>query len=258
MQVVGIKFKNDGMIYNFSSEIPLKINDKVIVETERGYQLGIVANDNVEKTNSLKLKPVESIATEKDYDKYLKNIADAKKIYKDTKEIINQMKLNMNLIDVTYSLDRKLLLFNFISDERVDFRELVKTLASIYHTRIEMHQVGVRDKAKYIGGIGLCGRSLCCSSNINNISSVNINMVKNQNIALNPTKINGACGRLLCCFNYENDIYEENRKQLPKIGEKVNYKEKDCEVVELDVLNKKYKIKTDDNTFEEVTINDSL
>ena len=256
MQVVGIKFKNDGMIYNFSSEIQLKNGDRVIVETERGYQLGVVAIENVKTSKTANLKPVESVATDKDYDKYLKNVADAKKILNDTKKMIKDMNLNMNLIDASYSLDRKLLLFNFISDERVDFRELVKSLAAIYHTRIELHQVGVRDKAKYTGGIGLCGRELCCTSNVNNISSVNINMVKNQNIALNPTKINGACGRLLCCFNYENDIYEENRKCLPKIGEKIEYKGSKCEVVELDILNKKYRIKTGETTFEEVKVDD--
>lgn len=256
MQIVGVKFKNDGMTYNFSSEIELKIGDRVIVETERGYQLGIVAKDDVQGAKINKLKPIESIATEKEYDKYLKNLADAKKVLEDTKKLIKEMDINMNLIDASFSLDRKLLLFNFISDERVDFRELVRTLASIYHMRIELHQVGVRDKAKFIGGIGLCGREQCCSSNINSVSSVNISMVKNQNIALNPTKINGACGRLLCCFNYENETYEENREKLPKIGEKIDYKGKSCEVVELDVLRKKYKIKTSENTYEEVTIDD--
>ena len=258
MQVVGIKFKNEGIIYNFSSEIPLKKGDKVIVETERGYQLGIVETENVKNTKITKLKSVESIATESDYERYLKNLADAKKALNETKKIVKNMHLNMNLIDASFSLDKKMLLINFISDERIDFRELVRTLASIYHTRIELHQVGVRDKAKYVGGIGMCGRELCCTSSACNISTVNINMVKNQNIALNPTKINGACGRLLCCFNYENEIYEENRNKLPKIGEKVSYKGTPCEVVELDVLNLKYLVKTGENTFEEVAIDDRI
>ena len=256
MQIVGIKFKNDGMIYNFSSEMSLKLGDKVIVETERGYQLGVVANDDVKIHKNAKLKQVESVATESDYNNYLKNISDAKKVLEETKKLVKEMNLNMNLIDASYSLDKKMLLFNFISDERVDFRELVKALAAIYHTRIELHQVGVRDKAKHIGGIGLCGREQCCSSNINNITSVNINMVKNQNITLNPTKINGACGRLLCCFNYENNIYEDYRKKLPKLGEKIKYKGTYCEVVELDILGQKYKLKTGENTFEEVSLND--
>lgn len=259
MKIVGIKFKQDGMIYNFQTALDLHKNDKVIVETERGLQLGFVENDNVKEENtnkSLKLKNVDSLATEKDYDTYLKNLKDAKKALIDTREEIKKQNLNMNLIDAMYSLDKKLLLFNFISEERVDFRELVKVLASKYHTRIELHQVGVRDKAKEIGGVGLCGRTLCCASGVNNLCSVNINMVKNQNIALNPTKINGACGRLLCCFNYENDVYEEYRSKLPKIGEKVNHNGHLCEVVELDILNKKYRVKTGEDNYEEVSIDD--
>ena len=256
MQIVGIKFKKDGVIYNFSSEINLKKDDKVVVETERGWQLGVVANDNIENKNFKNLKPVERIATDEDYDTFLKNIKDAEDALIETRKIIKKLNLNMTLIDASYSLDRKQLLFNFVSDERVDFRELVKILASTYHTRIELHQVGVRDKAKYTGGIGLCGRELCCSSCLNNINAVNINMVKNQGIALNPTKINGACGRLLCCFNYENETYEENRNILPKIGEKIKYKGKNCEVVELNILKKSYKVKIDDNNIEEIKVND--
>lgn len=258
MQVVGVKFKNDGIIYNFSSDISIKNGDKVIVETERGYQLGIVENENAKNAKLTKLKAVEALATESDYEKYLKNLADAQKALTETKKIIKNMNLNMNLIDASFSLDKKMLLFNFISDERVDFRELVRTLASIYHTRIELHQVGVRDKAKYIGGIGMCGRELCCTSSTSNISTVNINMVKNQNIALNPTKINGACGRLLCCFNYENEIYEDNRQKLPKIGQIITYKGSACEVVDLDILKMKYKVKTGENTFEEVELDDRV
>jgi len=254
MQIVGIKLKKDGMIYNFSSQIPLKKGDKVVVETERGHQLGIVEKDNVQLTSDTELKEVENIASEKDYEIYLNNLKDAQDALIETKKEVKKLKLNMNIIDAQYSLDRKQLLFNFISDERVDFRDLVKILASKYHTRIELHQVGVRDKAKTIGGIGMCGRMLCCSSCLNTLNTVNINMVKNQNIALNPAKINGACGRLLCCFNYENDMYEENREQLPKIGEKVNYKNKNCEVVDLNILEKKYKVKVDNNSVEEVSI----
>ena len=256
MQVVGIKFKEDGKVYNFLCEFEVKKEDKVIVETERGIQLGIVSTILEENNNKNKLKSVVRIATDEDYEVYLKNLKNASSAYNETKKIVNKLGLNMTLVDASYSLDKKQLLINFISDERVDFRELVKELASKYHTRIELHQLGIRDKAKEIGGIGFCGKVLCCASHLNNLNTVNINMVKNQNIALNPTKINGACGRLLCCFNYENDIYEENRSKLPKIGDKVKYKNEYCEVIELDVLNKKYKVKTSDNDFEEVTIDD--
>ena len=257
MNCVGVKFKEEGNTYNFESEIELKEKDKVIVETERGEQLGVIDKVNCNISGTKKLKKELRKATDDDYNKYLKNATDAKKALKDIRLEAEKMQLNMNVIDATYSLDKSLLLFNFISEERVDFRELVKVIASKYHTRIELHQIGIRDKAKEIGGIGLCGRALCCASSLKNINPVNISMVKNQNIALNPTKINGACGRLLCCFNYENDVYEENRKLLPKIGEKVQYKGKYCEVVELDILNKKYKIKVSDTVVEEVSVNDT-
>ena len=256
MAIVGVKFKEDGKTYNFYSDITLNIDDKVIVETERGEQLGIVVNIKDDDGSSKDLKPVNRIATEEDYEKYLNNITDAKTALIETRKIIKKSNINMNIISAAYSLDKKHLLFNFVSDERVDFRDLVKDLAAKYHARIELHQIGVRDKAKEIGGIGLCGRMLCCNSCLKDINTVNINMVKNQNIALNPTKINGACGRLLCCFTYENNVYEENRCLLPKLKEKVNYKGKMCEVVELDILNKKYTVKVDENTKEVVSLDD--
>lgn len=256
MHVIGVKFKKDGKVYNFSSEIKYQKGDKVIVETERSIQLGEV--DCIDRVPYNKnYKPVAALATDDDFNKYLKNLRDAKKALSDTKKLVKKLDLNMNLIDAIYSFDRKVLLFNFVSDERVDFRELVKELAAIYHTRIELHQIGVRDKARKIGGIGMCGKILCCHGCLNNVNPVNINMVKNQNIALNPTKINGACGRLLCCFIYENDLYEEARKELPKIGEKIKVKDKEGTVCDLDILNKKYKIKISDNRFEEVSLNDS-
>lgn len=255
MNYVGVKFKDEGNTYNFESELQLNLKDKVIVETERGEQLGVVDKLNCSVSNGKKIKKVLRVATDEDYNTYLKNANEAKKALIEARKEAEKMGLNMNIIDATYSLDRAMLLFNFISDERVDFREFVKKIAAKYHTRIELHQIGIRDKAREIGGIGLCGRSLCCSSTLKNLCTVNISMVKNQNIALNPTKINGACGRLLCCFNYENEIYEANRKELPKVGEKVKYKGKYCEVTELDILNKKYKIKLSDGNYEEVVVN---
>lgn len=253
MSVFGVKFKSDGRIYNFSSEEIYKIGSKVIVETERGLQLGEVANIQKEKIGK-ELKEIKSLATDEDYNKYLKNVKDANAALVEIRKMTKEKQLNMNVIDSSYSFDRKVLLFNFISDERIDFRELVRELAAKYHTRIELHQVGIRDKAKEIGGIGLCGRVLCCHGCLKNVNPVNINMVKNQNIALNPTKINGACGRLLCCFTYENDLYLENRQELPRIGEKVMYKDKEVTVVDLDIINKKYTVKTGDSTTEEVSL----
>lgn len=255
MHVIGVKFKKEGKTYNFSSEIEYKVGDYVIVETERSLELGKVATVDEEPFNK-NYKEIIGLATDEDYNKYLKNQKDANKALLETKKVVKKLKLNMNLINAIYSFDRKILLFNFVSEERVDFRELVKELAGMFHTRIELHQIGVRDKAKEIGGIGLCGRKLCCNVCLRNVNPVNINMVKNQNIALNPTKINGACGRLLCCFAYENDLYEEAREKLPKIGERVSYNGKEGVVTELDILNKKYKLKLANDKIEEVLVDD--
>ncbi len=256
MYIIGVKFKNGGPISDYISEKSYAKDEKVIVETEKGKQLGIVCT--VKKSLSdKKLSDKIIAATEEDYHKYLKNIKDAKSALLDTKLLIKKYRLKMNLIDASYTFDRKILLFNFISEERVDFRELVKELAAKYRTRIELRQLGVRDKAKELGGIGLCGRILCCHACLREVKPVNINMVKTQGIALNPTKINGACGRLLCCFTYENSFYEENRSYLPKIGDKVIYKGLEGTVTELNIIEKKYKIKMDNNTFEEISIDES-
>ena len=152
----------------------------------------------------------------------------------------NKHKLKISVIDAAYSFDRDQLLFHFVADSRVDFRELARALASKYRTRIELRQIGVRDKAKQIGGIGSCGQKLCCNRFLKEFESVSINMAKNQNIALNPTKINGSCGRLLCCLKYENDTYSVNKRDLPKLGKKIKVKEGEGTVVSLDVLNRTY------------------
>ena len=250
--VIGVKFSDRGKIYNFNSEIDLIENQKVIVETEKGEQLGIVSKVDINNVKITDLKNIIRVADDSDYNRYLNNLSEASEALSRAKKIVEELGLDMRIIDCTYSLDKKLLLLNFFADERIDFRDLVKELASVYHTRIELHQVGIRDKAKIKGGIGLCGRVLCCSNHLQNIDSVNINMVKNQNIALNPSKINGACGRLLCCFNYENDIYSENRKKLPKIKDLVEYNGNKYEVIDVDVLNKKYHIKIDDTEIKEI------
>ena len=160
----------------------------------------------------------------------------------------------MKLYEASYTFDRKKLIFKFIADERVDFRELAKLLAAKYKTRIELRQIGVRDKAKEIGGLGPCGRPLCCSEFLTNFNSVSINMAKNQGIALNPTKINGSCGRLLCCLGYEDNVYSEYKKNLPKIGELVTVDGKTGRVYELNVLKRSYKYKTEDSEEIEVVV----
>lgn len=230
VDVIGISFDKGKRIYYFSpNSIELNINDKVIVETERGKQYGTVVTNVISKKAenlNLPLKNVLKKADLDDENKYKSNIELSKKAMKDCERLLKKYKLNMKLIDSSFTFDREQLMFHFLSDVRIDFRALAKDLAAIYKTRIELRQVGVRDKAKEIGGIGPCGRLLCCSKYLVDFDSVSINMAKNQNISLNPTKINGVCGRLLCCLTYENETYEEYRKELPNLGERVKYKEK--------------------------------
>ena len=204
--IYGVVLKDEGKIYYFDGQdLDIEMNTYVVVNTEKGIQYGKVlqkVNPNQVKIPSSEMKEIVRVATEKDYDLYLKNLADADKAMKKARELVEELELNMNILDVSYTLDKKQLLFNFVADERVDFRELAKKLASIYKTRIELRQIGARDKARMVCGIGQCGRTLCCSTFLSHIDSVTMNMAKNQNIALNPSKINGVCGRLLCCLTY--------------------------------------------------------
>lgn len=257
VKVVGIKFNNGGRIYYFSpGKLNIKINDNVIVETERGIQFATVATDIISQDSDkvfLPLKDVIRIATKEDKTINLKNISDANKALEYAKKIVEKEQLDMKLYEASYTFDRKKLVFKFVADERVDFRELAKLLAAKYKTRIELRQIGVRDKAKEIGGFGPCGRPLCCSDFLTNFDSVSINMAKNQGIALNPTKINGVCGKLLCCLGYEDGTYTEYKKDLPKQGEMIKYEGKVGRVSELNILKRSYKIKTEEN--EEIEVN---
>jgi len=245
MTIYGVAFKENGKVYNFHPNgIELQKGDYVIVETEKGEQYGKIITIE-EKEISKELKSILRKVTEADTTQYLKNLADAKKALIEAKEMAASLDLEMQMIDSSYTFDRKQLLFNFIADERIDFRELVKVLAGKFRTRIELHQIGVRDKAKEIGGLGPCGMKLCCSSFLNNIETITINMAKNQNIALNPNKINGSCGRLLCCLSYEDDQYIECRKTMPNIGTEVKVDGDKGRVISMDVLNQTYKVDID-------------
>lgn len=251
-KIYGIVFKGNGKIYNFISNIDtIDVDNYVIVETEKGVQLGKVSTiidiNNQDKTQ---LKDIVRIATEEDYKQYLNNLKLAQKALDSAKKIAEDLNLEMNILNAAYTFDKKQLLINFIANDRIDFRELVKELAAIYHTRIELRQIGVRDKAKEIGGIGQCGRELCCSKCIKNLDSVTINMAKNQNIALNPNKINGACGRLLCCLTYEDDEYTRCKKNLPNVGEYVTTEYGKGKVVSVDILRESYKVDIDSNIYE--------
>lgn len=246
IEVVGITFEEKGRMYYFSpNNLKLKNNITVIVETEKGEQFGKVTKEifSIEEKKLISpLKNVIRIATKQDYYTNKKNLKDAAEALKKCRGLAVKENLNMQIIDANYTFDRTQLVFRFLADSRVDFRNLAKELASIYKTRIELRQVGVRDKAKEIGGIGPCGRPLCCSCFLNDFESVSINMAKNQNISLNQSKINGACGRLLCCLKYEDETYSECRKCLPKVGEIVETEEGNGKVISVDILNKKYSV----------------
>ena len=163
----------------------------------------------------------------------------------------------MSILDANYNFDRSQLLFRFVADERVDFRQLAKDLGAIFHSRIELRQIGIRDKAKEVGGLGPCGSLLCCTSYLKNSDSITINMAKNQNVSLNPTKINGVCGRLLCCLKYENDYYAGVKKIMPKLGSTIDYQDKKGKVIAVDFLKKKYIIELDSKEKVEVDLNES-
>lgn len=249
-KVVGISFKPEGKIYFFNNNgFELKNGDSVIVETERGLQFGIVELFEVKnKDVNENRKNVIRIANNKDQMQHDRNLKDAADALNKAKKIAEKLRLNMNIMEAEFTFDRNQLLIYFLADSRIDFRDMAKELASIYKTRIELRQIGVRDKAKEISGIGQCGRELCCSCFLNSfMDSVSINMAKNQNLSLNPSKINGQCGRLLCCLNYEDDIYTENRINLPEIGDDVDTEFGKGKVISVDVLKKSYVINNSDN-----------
>lgn len=250
MSIISICFKKNGKQYYFlNEEFDININDKVIVNTEQGLQLGIVVDNNIDESKvniKSELKTVLKKADDKDYNTYLNNLKDSKIVVEETKKKIEKDKLPMTIVDANYTFDKKQLTINFVADERIDFRNLVKYLAAKYKTHIDLHQIGVRDKAKEIGGIGVCGLPLCCKTFKNDIQGITINMAKNQNIALNPTKINGCCGRLLCCLAYEDEGYTELREKLPKINDDIKVDGKKGKVANLDILRKKVYVNIND------------
>ena len=248
-KIVGITLDNgDTIEYFYVNDLKLNKNITVIVEIEETLRFGKVVTDIHpidSKKLDKKLNKVIRIASKQDYHTNQKNIKDAEKAMKKCISLAEEYGLDMKIIEAYYTHDREQLIFKFVSDTRIDFRNLAKDLATIYHTRIELRQIGVRDKAKKVSGIGSCGQKLCCSRFIKEFDSVSIQMAKNQNLALNPSKINGLCGRLLCCLKYEDECYTECRKELPKMGQKIKTKDgKEGQVVSLDILNKKYKVQT--------------
>ncbi len=258
MYVAGVKFSPKGRMYYFDKkDLGLEIGDEVIVETERGLQYGFVVKDHDEIETDKLVSPLKSIirvANKYDRSTYEKNLKDSNKAFIKAREVVEELEVPMNILDANYTFDRKQLLFNFTADDRVDFRELARRLAQIYKTRIELRQIGIRDKAREIGGIGPCGRFLCCNTFLTDINVVTINMAKNQMLALNPTKINGVCGRLLCCLAYEDENYTELRKGLPNVGDDYKYKDSVYKVVSVDVFNRKVSLENENHVQEEIYI----
>ena len=249
---VGVKFARVTHAYFFGSKnLDLKKGDKVVVETMHGPELGEVTVEPIpiEKYKSeLELKPVLRKATEVDLKLHKTNIKDAEFAMEICKNEVKNANLNMYLISCEYTLDKSKVIFSYVADERVDFRELLKALASKLHTRIELRQIGARDKAKLIGGVGLCGLPLCCASFLNEFDGISINRAKNQMLAINIPKLSGQCGKLMCCLKYEDDAYTDLKKGFPEIGTKVFIDKVQYEVTSINVISKVIKIDNEEDT----------
>lgn len=249
-EIVGVKFKKVGKIYFFDPDgLKVEKGQNVIVETARGLEFGevAIANKNINEDKLVAaLKKVIRIATLDDEKIYTENEKKASEAYKVCEEKIAKHGLDMKLVDVEYTFDTTKLLFYFTADGRIDFRELVKDLAAIYKTRIELRQIGVRDEVKMLGGYGQCGRELCCCTHLSDLNPVSIKMAKEQGLSLNPTKISGVCGRLMCCLKHEQEVYEEKLKRLPNVGALVMTPDGKGSVESVEVLKEVVKVKIND------------
>jgi len=250
--VYGVSFKKVLQTYFFGYDNDsLNINDKVVVDTARGVELGII-KVAAKKANEVKLstalKPIVRVASEADVKQYEKNIENASNAEKVFIDSVKEQKLDMYLVSAEYTLDATKVIFTYIADERVDFRELLKVLASKLHCRIELKQIGARDRAKAIGGLGPCGLPLCCSTFLSDFEGISINMAKNQLLALNIQKLSGQCGKLVCCLKYEDSLYSELRIGLPKLGLRVTYKNEEFKITSMNVLSKTMKLENKENS----------
>lgn len=256
-RVIGVRFRPAGKIYFFApGKLDIKTGDKVIVETARGVEFGSVVTgpkDVDDDKITPPLKPVIRIATAEDVKKEEKNREKEKEAFNICLEKIRKHGLEMKLIDAEYTFDNNKVLFYFTADGRIDFRELVKDLASVFRTRIELRQIGVRDETKILGGIGICGRPLCCHSHLSEFVPVSIKMAKEQNLSLNPTKISGVCGRLMCCLKHEEETYEYLNKKLPNVGDFVTTDDGlKGEVHSVNVLRQTVKVLVEENDEKEI------
>jgi len=249
--VIGVRFRYAGKVYYFDPvDIKLEQGEKVIVETARGVECGEVVNPARDVDDSEVVAPLKKVmrkATEEDLNQVEENRKKSEEAYQICLEKIQKHNLDMKLIDVEYTFDNNKVLFYFTADGRIDFRELVKDLAAVFRTRIELRQIGVRDEAKMMGGLGVCGRSLCCSTHLTEFHPVSIKMAKEQSLSLNPTKISGTCGRLMCCLKYEQEAYDDLLRRIPRVGALVQTPVGTGSVMYVSLLEEKVKVKLDNN-----------
>ena len=259
-KVVGVSFKKAGKMYYFEpGDFTLKMGDFAIVETARGIEFGEIVMDSKEVTEDEIVAPLKKVirpATDEDIEKNAENKMLEKKAFDTCFKKIKKHALPMKLIDVEYTFDHNKIIFYFTAEGRVDFRELVKDLARIFKTRIELRQIGVRDEAKMIGGLGICGRPLCCSVFLRDFDPISIKMAKKQELSLNPSKISGVCGRLMCCLKYESTTYKQLKEMMPEIGEMVDFEDGEGEIIERNLVKKTVKIEVSDNEFIELEIDE--
>ncbi len=250
--IYGVSFKKALQTYFFGSDLDnLKVHEKVVVETARGLELGSIKTEpkTLEEVKiETAIKPILRTATPEDVANFEKNIENATNAENVFIQSVKELNLDMYLVSAEYTLDATKIIFTYIADERVDFRELLKILASKHHCRIELKQIGARDRAKAIGGLGPCGLPLCCSTFLSDFEGISINMAKNQLLALNISKLSGQCGKLVCCLKYEDSLYSELRIGLPKIGLRVKYKDEEFKITSMNVLSKTMKLENKENT----------
>ncbi len=259
-KVVGIRFKTAGKKYYFDPvDFSLNLNDLVVVDTVRGIELGEVIE--LEKTITEEelistLKPILRIATEEDINQHKTNLEEMPNVIATTSELVKKHKLEMKLLGAEYTLDCSKLIIYFNAEGRIDFRELVKDLANAFRVRIELRQVGARDGAKFLGGIGPCGYLLCCNTFLGEFETVSIKMAKNQNLSLNPTNISGLCGKLLCCIRYEDDTYYEFRQKMPKLYSRVQTKEGKGKVIASNIIDLSIKVELENGKIDNFNVED--
>ena len=250
LKYISVRFETTNKIYTFSTtDTSIKENDGVIVETQRGLEYAVVVSNPFDKPNiTFEIKPIIRKATADDLKQFEENKKDAVEAKLICQKESDKLNLNMNIISAEYTLDRTKVTFIYLADDRVDFRELLKVLASIFHCRIDLRQVGTRDKAKMVSGIGVCGRELCCAKFMGDFDRISINMAKNQLLALNIQKLSGQCGNLMCCLRFEDEAYKDLRKDLPKINSQVEYEGEKYKITSMNVIAKDCKLENQSHT----------